>query len=241
MSIGKNHFRGAILVFLTPKTLPPFLLGSICLGVLSSAVYALLTSVLGTTRWTLIGLIGGVLAIFFLCVWAYAMVVSRIGRPLSAHTRVPAKHRGLILLVSRLKPCEIAIAHHKPILQQVWLLCSAQTLPIVQQLQDANSDLLINNPIVINDLHNPIEVKGRLEEIYATLPSAWEESDLIADYTGMTAHCSVGVALACLSPARHLRYTPAIFDEDRNPIDSAKPIEVRLDWELTGLAPKLPE
>lgn len=177
---------------------------------------------------------------FLLCVWAFAMVVRRIGRPLSAHTRMPAKHKGLILLVSRSEPCEKAIAHHQPILQKVWLLCSAQTLPIAQQIQNANSGLLVNDPLVVNDLSNPIEVKGWIEDIYANLPSEWEESDLIADYTGMTAHCSVGVALACLSPTRHLQYTPAVFDENRNPIGSLDPIEVRLDWELTGLAPKPP-
>lgn len=238
--MAMDRFRSAVRVFLTPETLLPFLLGSISLGVLSNATYGLLTNALGTTEWALIGLIGGVLAIFLLCVWAFAMVVSRIGRPLSAHTRTPAKHKGLILLVSRLEPCEKAITYHKPILQKVWLLCSAQTLPIAQQIQNANSEFRIHDPLVINDLHNPIEVKGRIEDIYASLPSEWEESDLIADYTGMTAHCSVGVALACLSPTRHLQYTPAVFDENRNPTGSLEPIEVRLDWELTGLAPKPP-
>ncbi|MBZ0168245.1 MAG: hypothetical protein K8F29_02225 [Kofleriaceae bacterium] len=236
-----SRFRSAVRVFLTPETLLPFLLGSVSLGVLSNAIYGLLTNALGTTGWALIGLIVGVLAIFILCVWAFAMVVSRIGRPLGAHTRAPAKHKGLILLVSRSEPCERAIAYHRPMLQRVWLLCSAQTLPIAQQLQSANSDLLIDDPIVINDLHNPIEVKGRIEDIYAELPSGWEEWGVIADYTGMTAHCSVGAALACLSPTRHLQYTPAVFDENRNPIGSAEPIEVRRDWALAGLAPKSPE
>lgn len=241
MRKGMSRFRSAVRVFLTPETLLPFLLGSVSLGVLSNAIYGLLTNALGTTGWALIGLIVGVLAIFILCVWAFAMVVSRIGRPLGAHTRAPAKHKGLILLVSRSEPCERAIAYHQPMLQRVWLLCSAQTLPIAQQLQSANSDLLIDDPIVINDLHNPIEVKGRIEDIYAELPSGWEEWEVIADYTGMTAHCSVGAALACLSPTRHLEYTPAVFDENRNPIGSAEPIEVRLDWALAGLAPKSPE
>lgn len=241
MSIGKDRFSTAFRVFTTPEAFLPFLLGSISLGVLSNATYGLLTNALGTTGWALIGLIGGVLAIFLLCVWAFAMVVAQIGRPLSAYTRAPAKHKGLILLVSRLEPCEKAITYHTPILQRVWLLCSAQTLPIAQQIQNAKCEFLIHDPLVINDLHNPIEVKGRIEDIYASLPSEWEESDLIADYTGMTAHCSVGVALACLSPTRHLQYTPAAFDENRNPTGSLEPIEVWLDWDLTGLVPKPPE
>lgn len=242
MSTGKIRFSSAVRLFFTPEALLPFLLGTISLGVLSNAAYALLISALGTTGWALTGLITGVLAIFLLCVWGFAKVVARMGRPLSVHTRVPVKHKGLILLVSRSEPCEKAIAHHMPILQQVWLLCSVQTLPIAQQIQNANPGLLVNDPLVVNDPYNPMEVKGWIEEIYASLPSGWGESDLIADYTGMTAHCSVGVALACLSPTRHLQYTPAVLDENRNPTGPAEePMEVRLDWELTGLAPKLPK
>lgn len=238
----KDRFSGAVRVFFTPEALLPFLLGSISLGVLSSAAYDLVTSVLGTTRWALTGLIVGVLAIFLLCVWGFAMVVARMGRPVSAHTRTPAKHKGLILLVSRLEACEKAIAYHRPILERLWLLCSSQTLTIVEQIRNTNADLVVHDPLVVNDLNNPLEVKGWIENIYGNLPSDWEESNLIADYTGMTAHCSVGVALACLSPVRHLQYTPAIFDANRNPIGSAEqPIEVRLDWELTGLAPKSPQ
>ncbi len=238
-----NRLSSVARVFFTytPKALAPFLIGAMFLSVVGNAVYGLLTDLLGTTRWALIGITVGALLIFLLCLWLVTMVMTQMGRPLRAYTCTPEKHKGLILLVSRTEACEKAITSHRSILQQIWLLCSAKTLHIAEQIRDANADLVVNEPIVINDLNNPLEVKGWIEQIYAGLPSDWEESDLIADYTGMTAHCSVGVALACLSPTRHLQYTPAIFDANLNAVGSGEPIEVRLDWELTGLTPKLPQ
>ena len=239
--MGKDRFSGAIRVFFTPEALVPFLFGSTFLAVLGNAVYGLLTDALGVTRWALIGITVGALLIFLLCLWFVAMVVARIQpRPVSIHTRTPAKHRGLILLVSRLEACEKAVAYHRPMLEQLWLLCSTKTLNIAEQIRNANSELVVNDPVVVNDLNNPLEVKDWIEKIYVSLPPHWKESDLIADYTGMTAHCSVGVALACLSPTRHLQYTSAIYNENLVAIGSGEPIEVRLDWELTGLVPKRP-
>jgi hypothetical protein len=233
------RFANVIQVFFTPGALVPFLFGSTFLGVLSNAVYGLITNTLGATSSALVAMAVGSILIFLLCVWFFANVLARLEpRPVGAHTRAPEKHRGLILLVSRQEPCEKAIAYHQPKLEQCWLLCSAQTLSIARQIQKNYAAACTDDPLVVNDLNNPLEVKQLVEQIHTQLPSGWSESDLIVDYTGMTVHCSVGAALACLSPARHIQYTPAFFDENRNPLGSGDPIEVRLDWELAGLAPK---
>lgn len=242
--MSTNRLSSVVRVFFTytPEAWVPFLVGAMFLSVLGNAVYGLLTDMLGATRWALVGITIGASLIFGLCVWFFTKVVARIQfRPVGIHTRAPAKHKGLILLVSRVEACEKAIVSHRPVLQQVWLLCSTKTLEMAEQIRSANADLVVNDPIVVNDLYNPLEVKGWIEKIYAGPPADWQESDLIADYTGMTAHCSVGMALACLSPTRHLQYTPAIFDANLNAVGSGEPVEVRLDWELTGLAPKLSE
>lgn len=234
-----RRFANMIQFFFTPEAFVPFLFGSVFLGVLVNAVYGLLTNMLGTTNSAMASIAVGATLIFLLSVWLFASVLARFEpRPIGAHTQPPERHQGLILLVSRPEPCERAIAYHQPKLKQCWLLCSAQTLSIAQQVQKNHTEVCLDNPLVVNDLNNPLEVKQLVEQIYTRLPSGWSESDLIVDYTGMTAHCSVGAALACLSPARHIQYTPAFFDENRNPLGSGDPMEVRLDWELAGLVPK---
>ncbi len=90
-------------------------------------------------------------------------------RPVGAYTRPPEKHQGLILLVSRQEPCEKAIAYHQPKLKQCWLLCSAQTLSIAQQVQKNYTEVCLDNPLVVNDLNNPLEVK-QLTEAHSTAP-----------------------------------------------------------------------
>lgn len=225
-------------LFFTPEALVPFLFGSVFLGVLANAVFSLLTFYTGqSSPLPLAAIAIGSVFIFLSAAWLFTKFLERVQpRPIHAHTHQPSKHRGLILLVSRLDPCEQAIAYHQPKLEQCWLLCSAQTLPIAQQLQKNHTDVCVEDPIIVNDLNNPLEVKNLIEQRYTRLPNTWSESDLIVDYTGMTAHCSVGAALACLPSTRHLQYTPALFDENRDPQGSGQPIEIRLDWERVGVS-----
>lgn len=65
-----------------------------------------------------------------------------------------------------------------------------------------------------------------------------EEQDVIADYTGMTAHASVGMVLASLSPNRLLQFTPAHYGEKEIKA-TENPIAVRVSWESIQVkAPK---
>lgn len=233
------HFRSIAQIFFTPEALFPFIVGSTALSVMGNGAYDLLKGWIGETPWRLAGIVLGPVPVFLFCAWAFGKVVSRLGRrPVGVHTRPPEKHRGLILLVSRDEPCERAIEFHRPKLERCWMLCSSQTMEIAQRIRSIYDDVCLDEPLVVNDLYNPVETKRLIEGVYAALPAGWEEADIIADYTGMTAHCSVGVALACLSSVRHLQYTPAMFDANRTPIGSGQPIEVRLDWGLTDPTPR---
>lgn len=54
-------------------------------------------------------------------------------------------------------------------------------------------------PIVINDIYDPLEFYRQVKRIYQNLPNNWTKKDIIADFTGMTAQGSVGMALASVS------------------------------------------
>ncbi|HOJ21313.1 MAG TPA: hypothetical protein PLY56_07250 [Armatimonadota bacterium] len=152
-------------------------------------------------------------------------------RPPVLTRKRPEKRRGLILMVSRLEPCEKAIAYHRPVLERCWLICSLQSLEVARTLMKRHPDVCESAPIVINDVHDPLEYRNAADRIYTQeLPEGWSEADVIADFLGMTAQGSVGMTLACLSPSRPLQYTVPHFDNDGKPLEPLDPIEIVLDW-----------
>ncbi len=63
-----------------------------------------------------------------------------------------------------------------------------------------------------------IEFMNVIDRIYtnaAKPPESWQESDIISDYTGMTAHGSVEMALVCKTNNRSLQHTPAVRHGER--------------------------
>ena len=184
-------------VFFNYETLIPFLLGSVFLSVLSNAVYQVFTNWFGTTTPVAIGIGLGALAIFALALWAFARAVDRmILRPMGGfHARRPAPRKGLILImVSRLEPSRKAVEYHGDTLLQCWLICSPRTLPLARQLAGEFTRLTFPEPVVVNDINDPLEFRACVERIYERLPDGWQPGDVIADYVGMTAHGSVGMA-----------------------------------------------
>jgi hypothetical protein len=155
--------------------------------------------------------------------------------PLLASKDRPQLHKGLILLVSNEQPCQVAIDFHlqQNTLKQCWLICSIETLPIAQSIRSFNQDkITIDDPIVINDIYDPAQFIGVIDTIYnnaVKTPKIWRESDIIADFSGMTANGSVGMALACNAKNRPLQYTPAKREAGTNKIiGSSEPIEIKL-------------
>ena len=153
-------------------------------------------------------------------------------------THAPAKRKGLILMVSQKAPCEKAIRYHLPVLERCWLLCSEQTRHIAEELRhDFPHEISAQDFITIVNINDPLEYCQKVDNIYHNLPDGWGESAVIADYLGMTAHGSVGMALACMHSTRPIQYTLPRYDEHRNPIEPEDPIEIVLNWEMFGAAP----
>lgn len=231
----RNSFTQAIKIFFNPETIVPFILGSVFLAVFNSAVYDILKNSFGSQTPTLILVAIGSLLMLFLCIVCVSWLVSRrLARfaqlPVDLAGREPKKHRGLILMVSQPDPCEQAIRYHLPRLKRCWLVCSVQTLEIAEKLRQKFPQVCQDTPIVISDIYNPLEFCTCINKIYRDrLPQGWAESDVIADFTGMTAHGSVGMVLATLGTDRPLQYTPAKLDPDtRRPIAPMDPIEIAL-------------
>jgi hypothetical protein len=232
----RNTLSQALKIFFSPETIVPFLIGSICLAIFGSAIYDILKNSFGDTTPDLvrIAVITLLILLFAIGVVSWS-IAQRLARAFDIPFHIRQKHldqryRGLILLVSRFEACETAIRFHLPRLQRCWLVCSAQSLEIAEQLRQQFPTVCIDQPIVINDVYQPLEVCDRVHEIYRDrLPHHWQESEVIADYTGMTAHASVGVVLACVGTQRPLQYTPAKFDAQSRAIGSLTPIKVSLN------------
>ncbi|MBD6620458.1 CRISPR-associated protein [Komarekiella sp. 'clone 1'] len=228
----RPNFSDVAKIFFSPETLFPFLIGTIFLSVLSNAVTQILFSWLGTSVKVSIGIALGAVCIFALSVWLFGIGLSRLRQKTEVKLDKvsPAKRRGLILLVSRPEPCRKAINYHIPLLECVWLICSQETLTVAQNLQQEFAQLKIPAPIVVNDIYDPLDFYKCVKKIYKNLPDSWNIADVIADYTGMTAHGSVGMVLASLGGQYSLQYTPAEIDKTtQKPTGrSLSPIEIAL-------------
>ena len=232
----RSSLAQSLKIFFNAETIAPFLIGSVVLAILGNTIYDILKNTFGSNTSDLIRI--GSTALLILCVsiglmaWSITQRLKRtpITVPFEVRQKeLTQKYKGLILLVSQLEACETAIRFHIPTLKRCWLICSPKTLPIAEELCRRFPKVCLDPPIVVNDIYNPLEFRARVNGIYRNrLPKGWQESEAIADYTGMTVHASVGTVLACVGSDRPLQYTPATFDAQGKAIGSLNPIRVWL-------------
>lgn len=241
----RNTLSQAIKIVFSPETILPFLVGSVFLSVFGNAIYDICKNIFGTTTPGLLKIAAislFILVVAVLIVWW--VITQRFARlPIEVPFEVQQKaldrrYKGLILLVSNVETCQTAIRFHQSMLKRCWLICSPKTLDQAKELR-RQFPQCVDEPIVVNDVYDPVVFYQRINEIYQTrLPNGWQESDIIADYTGMTAHASVGMVLACVGTNRPLEYTPAKTDRQDKIAGSLSPIKVTLDF--YGEAASLP-
>jgi hypothetical protein len=117
------------------------------------------------------------------------------------------------------------------------LLCSAQSASIAESIKrDFVEQGVKAHLIMINDVFDPLEYKQKVEHIYSDLPADCQETEVILDFTGMTACASVGSVLASLSEHRSIQYTPAQYDTSLKTVVPLDPVEVILRWGLLSLS-----
>lgn len=66
-----------------------------------------------------------------------------------------------------------------------------------------------------DDADNPGKVYEVVEGIFQNLPEGFDDSDIIADYTGGTKSMTAGLVLACAIPSRELQVLkPKTYKDD---------------------------
>ncbi|WP_243147458.1 CRISPR-associated protein [Scytonema sp. UIC 10036] len=204
----RNNIAQTAKIFFNPETLIPFFIGSIFLSVLGNAVTQILSNVVGTsTPAALKIIVGSVLILLFSVLGVARSLTFRRSPQIDLDKLPPVKHKGLMLLVSREEPCRKAIEYHLPQLERCWLICSSQTLDLAKKLKQDFPNLTIPEPVIINDIYDPLEFYQEVRKIYKYLPQEWMVEDVIADFTGMTAQGSVGMVIASLYEQSSLQYT----------------------------------
>ena len=83
----------------------------------------------------------------------------------------------------------------------------------------------------VNDVLDPVECHDVVNRIYSRLPAGMSESDVILDFTGMTAIASVGAVLACIDDQRPIQYTPGLFNQQLQAVKPYEPVEIVLNWD----------
>lgn len=223
----RSSFSKAATIFFSPETLAPFVIGSIFLAVLGNSVSQVLANLFGTSTFAALSIGLGSLLIFLLAVYLFAQGLSQLEPRTLLGARTPTQRRGLILLVSREQPCQVAIRHHLGTLEYCWLLHSTKSEAAMNSLMQEFSAQtgLKFKPILIQAVYEPLEYYRPIRKIYAQLPSGWSVDDVIGDYTGMTASASVGMVLATLNTNAPLQYTP---EDPKASQASMQPIEIVL-------------
>jgi threonine/homoserine efflux transporter RhtA len=229
----RSDFSQAVQAFFRPETFAPFVIGSIFLSVLGSAITQILFKLIGDSAGDALKIAIAASIIFAIAVSVFAKNLQRPQPQIFPFAQSPQLHRGLLLLVSNEEPCKTAIAYHQSTLQQCWLICSLESQPKADRLiEQLHTQGIQTVKVMINDhdVHDPIPYFQAVSAICTHLPSDWSANDLILDYTGMTASASVGVVWASLRHKTALQYTPA---DPANSKRSLQPIEIRLTRERT--------
>lgn len=230
----RQHFAQAWQLLFTPGAIVPFVVATLALTVIGSATYDLLLGWFGENPFDLLRLILLALLVLVVTVVVLVRFVGRIRvTPPGSSVRQPEKRKGLIVLVSREETGRSAIDYHIGTLERCWLVCSTagQSSSAAVNLQSHCEGKNVAASVVpVKDAFDAMEIRDRVHEIFATLPDGWTDTDIIADFTGMTAPASVGMVLACLSPSRALQYVTAQYDAKLNPQIPGPLVEIDLTW-----------
>ena len=226
---NNERYKRIAQIFFNPETLIPFIIGAIFLSVLGNAVTNFIFSLLSVNPTTSLAVALGSVLIFGISVVLFGKGLEKLPNShLIPNKETPAKHRGLILLVSNFEACKKAIEYHSPDLKYCWVICSNKSSKIAAELREAYPQVKFSDSLIVDDVYDPLSFYKKVKKIYENLPRDLSEAEVISDFTGMTAHASVGMAFACFSRECELQYTPAHLDENGKPIGSLNPIEIVL-------------
>lgn len=111
-------------------------------------------------------------------------------------------------------------------------------LKIIRDEFSSNIGLTIQEPLIVNDVYEPLDFSEVVKKIYLNLPDNLTERDVICDFTGMTAQASVGMVLTSILIRTRLQYTPAEIADGKLTGRSLEPIEITLKEQLRAARTK---
>lgn len=237
-----RRLRSTVLLFLETRSIVLFIVGAICIGVVSNAVYDWLMDWLGPNP--LVVFILGLVAFIALVVFVhwfreFAQRRARNSRLRAEEYETPQCKRGCIVLVSQVEAAKTGLKPHLDSLQRCWLIHSAQSKEqaedVARWLDDNKDGAVVVELRQVDDVSNPIEFYKVVGSIYSSLPSGLQPNDVIADFTGLTKNASVGMVLACLDADRELQYVAEERRADGTGTRrSLPPRAIVLSWEHIG-------
>lgn len=230
------------------KKLSYFILGWIVLGVLGNAVFSFFTKLIETYLisnqyivWILTGLLA--LSVLWFAITQLRKNLYKQTTKLLANTTHPKKHKGLIVLVSRIEPSQKAINWHLGTLEYCWLICSNSSKETAEELKKEFRSKIqeeINiTEVKDEEVYEPIVFKKVVDEIFEKLPPNLKEEDVILDFTGMTALASVGSVLAFVGSEKIIQYIPAVNTATLEEVGSHEPIQFELNLKITKTKVKI--
>jgi hypothetical protein len=227
-----DHLRKVAMKFFPSENLLPTLIGAIVLSVIGNATTQLLFNTFGNSSLAVIGIAIGVIIIFLLLIGYVARRLNAPGVTLKLDKSPPRQKLGLIVLVSNIESCKEAVRYHGERLERCWLICSEQSSgnakELAQWIRDFSpsaTEILVDTRTA-KDVFDPPEFYQIVRSIYSFLPNGWTVDDVISDFTGMTSHASIGMAIACMAIGGELQYTPAQTIDGVTTGKSLQPIAV---------------
>lgn len=214
-----------------------FILGSIALSILGSAIYQLLTNVLGDQPFTLITVAIGAVVIFLFAItglrWAIARV-TRVSIPpvvVSPEQRA-APHSALILPIRlRADGPEMPIARWHARggrLRHCWLLASPQAEAsekyrnLRQWLVEAN---VVVHPLSVGDVNQAEQSYRAIREAIGEARLLRGGTPLIVDITSGTKSMTAGAILACYEERTTVQFLPAPYTAAGAPVTATNAVQ----------------
>ncbi len=216
--------KNAIVKLFDPTKAPPllFLVVGCIFGITIGTLQQVLQSYFQLWQILLFGIV--ILITIFLSI---EPIIFYSGTLLSNMGKPPKKHKGLIVLCSLGNniSAEQVIRYHYPILKTCWMITGGHVSEktandlIVKLIQEGYSIDIFKRGLEVSlspeDADNPLKTYEVIENIFNNLPEGFDESDIIADYTGGTKSMTAGMILACALPKRNLQVLkPNKYKED---------------------------
>lgn len=217
-------------LFFDPRAPLLFLVGSLALSILGTAVYELLAQAFGVAPQTLVAILVGATAIFVFVAWSVQRLVGALqrrggaGDTLVSEEQRAEPHAALILPVglNREGPERNLISFHlrAGTLRHCWLIVSPE-VAVSSKLADLRQWLLERNVethlLQVSDANQADQSYTAVRDGIRAARNTRGAEPLLVDITSGVKAMTAGMVLACRDEGVALQYLPSVRDDAGNP------------------------